>query len=76
MVLTSSTALPATMLAQPIDLAEASSSKLREAPLDKYRNIGIMAHIDAGEFGLWSIPFSDFVFEGFHGGHLAFYLFI
>lgn len=44
----SSTSLSA-MVAQSVDLAEASSSKLREAPLDMYRNIGIMAHIDAGE---------------------------
>mmetsp|Transcript_10945 Transcript_10945/g.15763 ORF Transcript_10945/g.15763 Transcript_10945/m.15763 type:complete len:764 (+) Transcript_10945:115-2406(+) len=44
----STTSLSA-MIAQSVDLAEASSSKLREAPLDMYRNIGIMAHIDAGK---------------------------
>jgi elongation factor G len=47
-VITSSTALPA-QIAQSVDLAEASSSKLRETPLNMYRNIGIMAHIDAGK---------------------------
>lgn len=37
------------MAVEEIDLKEASSSKYREVPLDKYRNIGIMAHIDAGK---------------------------
>lgn len=32
-----------------LDLETASSSKFREVSLDKYRNIGIMAHIDAGK---------------------------
>lgn len=36
-------------LAQDIDKKEASSSPLREIDLDLYRNIGIMAHIDAGK---------------------------
>jgi elongation factor G len=36
-------------LAQDIDKKEASSSPLREFDLDLYRNIGIMAHIDAGK---------------------------
>ena len=31
------------------DLADASSSKFREVDLPFYRNIGIMAHIDAGK---------------------------
>ena len=35
--------------AQDIDLSTASSSAAREVALDKYRNIGIMAHIDAGK---------------------------
>lgn len=34
---------------QDIDLAKASSAKQREVKLDLYRNIGIMAHIDAGK---------------------------
>ena len=34
---------------QDIDLAQASSAKQREVNLDLYRNIGIMAHIDAGK---------------------------
>ncbi|GAX16975.1 elongation factor G [Fistulifera solaris] len=35
--------------AQDIDKAKASSSPLREVDLEFYRNIGIMAHIDAGK---------------------------
>lgn len=35
--------------AQDVDLAKASSAKEREVMLDKYRNVGIMAHIDAGK---------------------------
>jgi elongation factor G len=31
------------------DISQASSSKLREVDLKFYRNIGIMAHIDAGK---------------------------
>jgi elongation factor G len=34
---------------EDIDLKEASSSKNREVDLSLYRNIGIMAHIDAGK---------------------------
>merc|ERR1740125_66709 len=34
---------------QDVDLKEASSSPNREVELPKYRNIGIMAHIDAGK---------------------------
>lgn len=34
---------------QDIDIAKASSAKQREVRLDLYRNIGIMAHIDAGK---------------------------
>jgi elongation factor G len=36
-------------MVQTIDKKEASSSKLREVDLEFYRNIGIMAHIDAGK---------------------------
>lgn len=35
--------------AQDIDKKEASSAAEREVDLDLYRNIGIMAHIDAGK---------------------------
>jgi len=35
--------------AQDVDLDKASSAKERKVRLDKYRNIGIMAHIDAGK---------------------------
>jgi len=35
--------------AQTVDKATASSAKQREVDLDLYRNIGIMAHIDAGK---------------------------
>mmetsp|Transcript_12681 Transcript_12681/g.19094 ORF Transcript_12681/g.19094 Transcript_12681/m.19094 type:complete len:788 (+) Transcript_12681:78-2441(+) len=35
--------------AQEVDLEQASSSPFRKVKLDKYRNIGIMAHIDAGK---------------------------
>ena len=34
---------------QDVDLKEASSSPYRKVELPKYRNIGIMAHIDAGK---------------------------
>ena len=37
------------MVAQTVDKATASSAKQREVDLDLYRNIGIMAHIDAGK---------------------------
>jgi elongation factor G len=35
--------------ASDYDMSKASSSKLREVDLKYYRNIGIMAHIDAGK---------------------------
>jgi len=35
--------------AQDVDRAKASSAPSREVDLDLYRNIGIMAHIDAGK---------------------------
>jgi len=38
-----------TAQAQDIDLAKASSSPFRSTALPEYRNIGIMAHIDAGK---------------------------
>jgi elongation factor G len=37
------------MVAQTVDKKTASSAKQREVDLDMYRNIGIMAHIDAGK---------------------------
>jgi len=37
------------MVAQTVDKATASSAPQREVDLDLYRNIGIMAHIDAGK---------------------------
>lgn len=37
------------LAASEIDVKEASSSKWREVDLQRYRNIGIMAHIDAGK---------------------------
>jgi elongation factor G len=37
------------MVSQTFDKAKASSAKQREVDLDLYRNIGIMAHIDAGK---------------------------
>lgn len=40
---------PLKMTAQTIDKATASSAAQREVDLDLYRNIGIMAHIDAGK---------------------------
>mmetsp|Transcript_9680 Transcript_9680/g.26549 ORF Transcript_9680/g.26549 Transcript_9680/m.26549 type:complete len:509 (-) Transcript_9680:810-2336(-) len=42
------TALDSTQ-AQDVDKKKASSSPLREVDLEYYRNIGIMAHIDAGK---------------------------
>merc|ERR1719343_871435 len=41
--------LPATAQAQDVDLAAASSSPDRKVDIPMYRNIGIMAHIDAGK---------------------------
>ncbi|KAL7580809.1 hypothetical protein ACA910_001086 [Epithemia clementina (nom. ined.)] len=46
---TSLSSTPSVDQAQDIDLARASSAKQREVRLDLYRNIGIMAHIDAGK---------------------------
>lgn len=37
------------MVAQDLDLKAASSSPFRKVELPMYRNIGIMAHIDAGK---------------------------
>mmetsp|Transcript_26538 Transcript_26538/g.37271 ORF Transcript_26538/g.37271 Transcript_26538/m.37271 type:complete len:778 (-) Transcript_26538:1594-3927(-) len=37
------------MVAQTVDKEKASSAKQREVDLELYRNIGIMAHIDAGK---------------------------
>ena len=41
--------LPAIAQAQDIDLEAASSSPFRKVDIPMYRNIGIMAHIDAGK---------------------------
>lgn len=41
--------LSETMVAQDVDLKAASSSPFRKVTLPMYRNIGIMAHIDAGK---------------------------
>eukprot|EP00536_Pseudo-nitzschia_multiseries_P000374 jgi/Psemu1/828/gm1.828_g len=43
------TGLAMSTQAQDVDKKEASSAKQREVDLDLYRNIGIMAHIDAGK---------------------------
>ena len=43
------TALKMVDQAQDIDRAKASSAPARKVDLDLYRNIGIMAHIDAGK---------------------------
>ena len=45
----SSSALKETNIVSDFDTTLASSSKLREVDLKYYRNIGIMAHIDAGK---------------------------
>jgi elongation factor G len=45
----SMTSLDMVAQAQTVDKATASSAKQREVDLDLYRNIGIMAHIDAGK---------------------------
>ena len=46
---TLSSALSMSTQAQDVDKKAASSAKEREVDLDLYRNIGIMAHIDAGK---------------------------
>ena len=46
---TMSSTLSMSSQAQDIDKKTASSAKEREVDLDLYRNIGIMAHIDAGK---------------------------
>jgi elongation factor G len=43
------TQLRETEVVADFDISKASSSKLREVDLKYYRNIGIMAHIDAGK---------------------------
>lgn len=40
---------PTTLRMSTVDVEKASSSKFREVALPLYRNIGIMAHIDAGK---------------------------
>lgn len=35
----------------------------RTVPLDRYRNIGIMAHIDAGDKDLTPLPLIDFIYS-------------
>lgn len=47
--ITQSALLMSTIQAQDVDKKEASSAAQREVDLDLYRNIGIMAHIDAGK---------------------------